>query len=84
VTAHRGNKCPLPQARAHGKTLKATRLSRSSEALPWFANMRVRDFTVRASDDQMTRVIAQELLTTHPETVHMTANGFYAVDAPNP
>jgi hypothetical protein len=61
-----------------------TDIADTGEALPWIGNMRIRDFTVRASGDRMTGVIAQELQTTHPEMVHMGSNGFYAVDAPNP
>jgi hypothetical protein len=61
-----------------------TDIADTDEALPWIGAMRIRDFTVRASGDRMTGVIAQELLTTRPEMVHMTSNGFYGVDAPNP
>jgi Chaperone of endosialidase len=61
-----------------------TNIRDTNDALPSLADMRVRDFTVKATGENRTGVIAQELLTTHPEMVHMTANGFYAVDAPNP
>jgi Chaperone of endosialidase len=61
-----------------------TNIRDTNEALPSLTDMRVRDFTVRATGENRTGVVAQELLTTHPEMVHMTANGFYAVDAPNP
>ena len=46
--------------------------------------MRVRDYTVKADGSRKTGVIAQELLKTHPDMVHMGADGFYTVDAPNP
>jgi hypothetical protein len=32
----------------------------------------------------MTGVIAQEMLPTHPDMVHMASDGYYTVDAPNP
>jgi hypothetical protein len=61
-----------------------TDVSDTDEMLPWIGRIRVRDFTVRATGERKTGVIAQELLITDPDMVHMTPDGFYAVDAPNP
>ena len=55
----------------------------TGSAVDWLGNMRVRDFTVRASNERRTGVIAQEMLLTHPEMVHMNADGLYTVDEPN-
>jgi hypothetical protein len=52
--------------------------------LPWLDDMRVRDFTMKATGERQTGVIAQEMQLTHPDMVHMGANGFYTVDSPNP
>jgi hypothetical protein len=38
----------------------------------------------RTTGERATGVVAQELMVTHPEMVHMAANGFYAVDNPKP
>ena len=46
--------------------------------------MRIRDFTVKATGESSTGVIAQEVLLNHPDMVRMTPDGFYAVDVPNP
>jgi len=46
--------------------------------------VRVRDFTMKATGEQQTGVIAQEMQRAHPDMVHMGSNGFYTVDSPNP
>jgi hypothetical protein len=56
----------------------------SGSGLAWLGDMRVRDFTMRDTGERQTGVIAQELQQTHPDMVHMEANGFYGVNSPNP
>jgi len=56
----------------------------ASPALPWFEDMRIRDFTIRATGKQATGVIAQEMLKTHSDMVQKGPDGFYKVDEPNP
>lgn len=51
-------------------------------ALDWLSDMRIRDYTMRADNSRQTGVVAQELLLTHPEMVHMGMDGFYTVDEP--
>jgi hypothetical protein len=46
--------------------------------------MRVRDFTMKATGERQTGVIAQELRKAHPAMVRMGSNGFLTVDSPNP
>jgi hypothetical protein len=53
-------------------------------ALPWISDMRIRDFTLKATGEHKTGVIAQEMLTTHPDMVHLGKDSFYTVDDPNP
>jgi len=53
-------------------------------ALPWIGDMRIRDFTLKATGEHKTGVIAQEMLTNHPDMVHVGKDGFYTVDDPNP
>lgn len=58
----------------------------SGDALGWLGatRMRVRDFTVKATGERTTGVIAQEMLTSHPEIVHMGGDGLYKVEVPSP
>ena len=56
----------------------------SGDALAWLGDMRVRDFTVRATGERRTGVIAQEMLPAHPDMVHMGPDNLYKVDEPNP
>jgi hypothetical protein len=56
----------------------------ASAALPALEDMRVREFTVRATGERKTGVVAQEMLMVHAEMVHMGPDGFYKVDEPNP
>lgn len=53
-------------------------------ALPWIGDMRIRDFTLKATGERKTGVIAQEMLTKTPDMVHLGKDGFYTVDDPNP
>jgi hypothetical protein len=46
--------------------------------------MRVRDFTMKATGERQTGVVAQELVKAHPAMVHEGSNGFLTVDSPNP
>ena len=52
-------------------------------ALPQLADMRVRDYTIKASGERTIGVIAQEMIWKHPDMVHMGPDGFYGVEAPN-
>ena len=56
----------------------------SGDALASLGGMRVRDFTMKATGERQTGVIAQELATAHPDMVRMGSNGFLTVDSPNP
>lgn len=55
----------------------------TGSALSYFSDFRIRDYTVIASGDTMTGVIAQEMLTAHPELVTQGADGMYSVQLPN-
>jgi hypothetical protein len=61
-----------------------TDIADTGDALAQLDNMRVRDFTMKATGERQTGVIAQELQTAHPDMVHLGPNGFYTVDSPNP
>jgi hypothetical protein len=56
-----------------------TDITESQPVLPYLQNMQIKDFTVIASGDRRTGVIAQELLSTHPELVKMGEDGYYGV-----
>jgi hypothetical protein len=56
----------------------------SKRALAWADDMRIRDFTVKATSERKTGVVAQELLLKHPDMVHKDKAGLYSVDEPNP
>jgi hypothetical protein len=55
----------------------------TGDALAWLGTMRMRDFTLRATGERRTGVIAQEMVKVHPEMVRMGATGFYQVDVPD-
>jgi Chaperone of endosialidase len=55
----------------------------TGDALAWLGTMRIRDFTLRATGERRTGVIAQEMMKVHPEMVRMGATGFYQVDVPD-
>jgi hypothetical protein len=44
---------------------------------------RIRDFTLEATGERRTGVIAQEMMKVHPEMVRLGATGFYQVDVPD-
>jgi len=46
--------------------------------------LKIHDYTVIASGQQTTGLIAQEAINTHPEMVHMGEDGYYKVDSYNP
>jgi hypothetical protein len=56
----------------------------TTDALVWLNDLRIRDFTWKATGERRTGVIAQEVNDKHPEMVHIDANGYYTVDEPNP
>jgi hypothetical protein len=51
--------------------------------LPWIDDMRIRDFTIKASSRRETGVIAQEIQQTHPDMVHENPEGDLTVEHPN-
>jgi hypothetical protein len=55
----------------------------ANSALVYFKPFKVREYTVKASGDRMTGVIAQEVLETNPELVTVGPNGMYSVQLPN-
>jgi hypothetical protein len=61
-----------------------TEIADTGDALALFGSMRVRDFTMKATGERQTGVIAQELMKAHPAMVRMGSNGFLTVDSPNP
>ena len=46
--------------------------------------LQIRDYTIAASGNTATGVIAQELLTTNPDMVHLGEDGYFKVDSYNP
>jgi Chaperone of endosialidase len=57
----------------------------SDSALKWLLDRRIRDYTLRATGERRTGVIAQEVSVTHPDMVHWDGfSGIYMVDEPNP
>ena len=61
-----------------------TDIQDSKDALAWVDDMRVRDFTIKATGERKRGVVAQEIMLKHPEMVHENAEGTYLVDEPNP
>ena len=55
----------------------------AAPVMPYLLGIPIKDFTVIASGDNKTGVIAQELLEKYPELVHMDADGYYMVDGMN-
>ena len=56
----------------------------AKSALDYFGGIHVREFKVKATGEQKTGVIAQEMLQNYGSMVHMGTDGFYTVDEPNP
>jgi hypothetical protein len=55
----------------------------TNSALSYFSDFHIKDYDVIASGDHMTGVIAQEVITNHPELVTVGTNGMYSVQLPN-
>lgn len=53
-------------------------------ALPKIDDMRIRQFTEKATGERVIGTIAQEMQKTHPEMVHEGTNGMLTVDTPSP
>ena len=51
--------------------------------MPYLLGIPIKDFTVIASGDNKTGVIAQDLMEKYPELVHKDVDGFYMVDGMN-
>ena len=56
-----------------------TDISETAPVLDYFLGIPIKDYTVIASGDRMTGVIAQELLENYPELVVMGEDGYYGV-----
>ena len=62
-----------------------TDIQDSHGALTWVDAMRIRDFTIKATGEHRTGVIAQEVMQGYPDMVHKDGkSGLYSVDEPNP
>jgi hypothetical protein len=61
-----------------------TNITDASSALAYFSDFHIRDYTIIATGQNTTGVIAQEIMQTHPELVTMGPNGYYMVSEPNP
>ncbi len=59
-------------------------IENSGSALALVSDLRIRDFTVKSTGERGTGVVAQEVQLTHPEMVHVSAQGLLAVEEPNP
>ena len=57
-----------------------TNIRPTADQLAYLKDIKIRDYTVIASGDRRTGVIAQELQKTHPELVHMGEDGLYGVE----
>lgn len=55
----------------------------SESVLDYLNSFRIRNYDVIASGNNMTGVIAQEVLENHPELVSILSNGMYSVQLPN-
>jgi hypothetical protein len=64
--------------------LKSAIVDSEVSVLEYFDGFRIRDFTLRASGDRHTGVIAQELMQVHPELVSSGSMGYLSVQLPNP
>ncbi len=63
--------------------LKAN-ITDAASVLSEINGLKIRDYTVLASGSETTGLIAQEVLETNPEMVHMGEDGYYKVDSYNP
>jgi hypothetical protein len=60
-----------------------TDISPAKEVLPYLLGIPIKDFTVKASGDERTGVVAQDLLADYPELVSMGDDGYYGVSEIN-
>jgi streptogramin lyase len=60
-----------------------TNIVDAPSALLYFKPIKVREYNVLASGDQVTGVIAQEIMQIHPDLVTVGASGMYSVEMPN-
>jgi len=60
-----------------------TNIKDATSVMPYLLGIPIRDYTVIASGDNKTEVIAQELLEKYPELVHEDNDGYYMVDGMN-
>ena len=60
-----------------------TNIKDAAPVLPYLLGIPVKDYTVIASGDNKTGVVAQDLLEKYPELVHMDPDGTYMVDGMN-
>lgn len=61
-----------------------TNIRSAASVLSQINGLQIHDYTITASGDEATGVIAQELLETNPGMVHMDDDGYYKVDSYNP
>ncbi len=61
-----------------------TSIADTPDQADWLRGFRIRDFTIKSTGERRTGVIAQELLGTHPEMVHIGNDGYYSVETPDP
>lgn len=59
-------------------------ITASPSALDWLSDIKVRDFTIKATGERVQGVVAQEMLKHHEDMVHRQTGGNYGVDTPNP
>ena len=60
-----------------------TNINEAASVMPYLLGIPIKDFTVIASGNNKTWVVAQDLLEKYPELVHMDADGTYMVDGMN-
>ncbi len=60
-----------------------TNITDANTMLPYFKDLRIRQYDVIAGGDHLTGVIAQEVQVFHPELVTEGPNGYLSVAAPN-
>lgn len=61
-----------------------TDITDAASVLSEINGLKIHDYTVIASGKQTTGLIAQELLNTNPDMVHLGEDGYYKVDSYNP
>lgn len=61
-----------------------TNIRSAASVLSQINGLQIHDYTITASGDEATGLIAQEVLQTNPSMVHMGDDGYYKVDSYNP